>query len=165
MANHPLQFEEKTKFPKDLPLSPSDVTTFHQRATITVVLAPLWPFHYFNGELTDGQLIIQVVGFNRAKQQKLQSFCNYSRPVTLRACHIQQTNSRTLLKWSSKLTQKFAIRETVWHTWPKIAGSSVIQLNQVNQLPQHERVPINVSVAIVMRTSNRARRQRLLKLL
>ena len=68
MAKRPLQFEspEKTKFPKHLPLSPSDVTTSDQHATITGVLAslsPLRPSHYFDGELTDGQSIIRGCWF------------------------------------------------------------------------------------------------------
>ena len=142
-----------TKFPKDSPLSPSDVTTSDQHATITGVLAslsPLKPSRYFDGELTDGQSIICVVGFDKAKQQELQSFCDCSIPVTLRNCHIQQNKFKNCFEVVLKTHTKIEPSRTQFDVPDlKTAGSSVIQLDKVNQLPQHERVTIKVSVVKV----------------
>ena len=71
-------------------------------------------------------------------------------PVTLRDCHIQQNKFKNSFEVVLKAHTKIEPSETQFDVPDlKTAGSSVIQLNQVNQLPQHERVTIKVSVARV----------------
>ena len=105
MAKRSLQFESptKTKIPKtqESPLSPSNVTSPNRHATISGVLAslsPIKPSRYFDGELTDGESVIRIVGFDKGKRQELQSFCDYNTPVTLRDCLIQQNKYKNSLE-------------------------------------------------------------------
>ena len=70
MAKWPLQFESlqkrKVLKPQDSPLSPDNITSTTQHATITGVIASLSqlkPSRYFNGEITDGGGIIRMVVF------------------------------------------------------------------------------------------------------
>ena len=83
------------------PLSPSKVTTTEQNATISGLLAclsPIKPSRYFDGELTDGDSVIRLVGFDKHKQQQLKSFCDYKIPVTLRNCLIQHNKFKNTLE-------------------------------------------------------------------
>ena len=51
---------------------------------------------YFDGELTDGQRVIRLVGFRNAQRDVLESYYKTNRPVTLEGCCIQfnQTNQK-----------------------------------------------------------------------
>ncbi len=74
-------------------LSPSKITTAGEHATVTGLLAslsPIKPSRYLDGELTDGESVIRLVGFDKAKLRQLQPFSEYGIPVTLRNCLIQK---------------------------------------------------------------------------
>ena len=58
------------------------------------MLSPLQPNRYFHGELTDGEAIMKVVGFDKTKLEKLRPYYEYQVPVTLRDCVIQERQSR-----------------------------------------------------------------------
>ena len=143
MAKCSLVFKtpDTVKIPKGTPLSPCDVNASDQHATVTGMLASLSPFKpssqhtskYFDGELTDSHSIMRVVGFDRAKQQELQGVCNYSIPINLRDCQIQQNKFKNTFEVVVKSHTKIEASQTqfdVAHI--KTAGRSVIELDKVN---------------------------------
>ena len=152
MAKCSLDFKSPytVKIPKSTPLSPSDVTASDQHATVTGMLAslsPLKPSKYFDGELTDGHLIMRLVGFDKAKQQELQAFCDYNVPITLQDCQIQRNKFKNTFEVVLKSHTKIEESQSHFDVADiKTAETSVIQLDKVNQLPQHERVTIQVTV-------------------
>ena len=88
----PLKFElpktptRKAATDRDNLLSPSKITTPDEHATVTGLLAslsPIKPSRYFNGELTDGEFVVRLVGFDKAIQRQLLPFSDYGIPVTL----------------------------------------------------------------------------------
>ena len=102
------------------------------------------PSRYFDGELTDGDAIIRVVGFDKAKRQELKSFCDYGVPVTLRNCLIQQNKYKQSLEVVLKSHTKIEPSEIQFNVPNlKTVGSSLVQ---IDQLSQHERVNVKVSV-------------------
>ena len=110
-------------------------------------LSPIRPTKYFDGELTDGESIIRLVGIDKKKRQELQSYSDYSIPVTLKKCLIQQNKFKGALEIVLKSHTLIEPCETEFNIPnPKTVGSSIIQLNQLNDFPQHSRVTIRVVV-------------------
>lgn len=156
MAKRSLDFEPPktpTKFHKEegSPLSPSKITDADQHATVSGLLTSISPIRptsrYFDGELTDGESVIRLVGFDKHKQQQLKSFCDFKVPVTLRDCLIQRNkfknNLEVVLKSNTKIessTQQFHVPDL------KTVGSSIINLSQLNDLHEHERVTVRVTI-------------------
>ena len=155
MAKRPLHFEsptkqKHTKTQEPEPLSPTNVTTTGAHATVCGVVAslsPIRPTKYFDGELTDGESIIRLVGFDSKKRQELQSYSDYSIPVTLKNCLIQRNKFKGALEIVLKSHTLIEPCETEFNIPnPKTVGSSIIQLNQLNDFPQLSRVTIKVVV-------------------
>lgn len=159
MSKRPLEFESpdrsiaKQRKTEDSPLSPSCIKSTQQHATVTGLLAslsPIKPSRYFDGELTDGEGIIRLVGFDKAKQQELQSFCDYDIPVTLKNCVVQQNKFKQCLEVVLKAHTKIEPSDAKFNV-PNIktVGSSFLPLHQINQLNQHDRVTVKVHVVKV----------------
>ena len=155
MAKRTLDFESPTKqkhakTQQPEPLSPSNVTMAGTHVTVCGVVAslsPIRPSKYFDGELTDGESIIRLVGFDKNKRQELQSYSDYSIPVTLKNCLIQQNKFKGSLEIVLKSHTLIEPCQTEFNIPnPKTVGSSIIQLNQLNDFPQHSRVTIRVAV-------------------
>ena len=94
MVKRSLSFPELPKTPptKKPLLSPSNISNIEEHATVTGLLAslsPVKPSRYFDAELTDGEALIRLVGFEKFKRQ-LQPFSDYELPVTLQDCGIQK---------------------------------------------------------------------------
>ena len=70
---------------------------------VVASLSPIRPSKYFDGELTDGESIIRLVGFDKNKRQELQSYSDYSIPVTLKNCLNQQNKFKGSLENSVKI--------------------------------------------------------------
>ena len=143
-----------TKVTKDQPLlSPSKITSVDEHATVTGLLAslsPIKPSRYFDAELTDGESLIRLVGFDKAKQRQLQPFSEDKLPVTLKDCLIQRNkyndNLEIVIKPYTKIEEsqmKFEVHDL------KTAGSPVISLSQLNDLHEHERVTVRVTIVKV----------------
>ena len=82
---------------KEETLFPCKVATADKHATVSGLLSslsPIKPPRHFVDKLTDGQTIMRVVGFDKAKLEQLKPFCNYSLPVTLRD-YVVQNNKYT----------------------------------------------------------------------
>ena len=155
MAKRPLNFSppltpKQAKSPSTQPLSPSHVTTTSSHAAISGVITSLSTLranNFFEGEMTDGQSVIRLVGFDDAKRVELQSYANYGIPVTLQNCLIQQNKFKGSLEIVLKSYTKIKTSETQFQiSNPKIVGSHIIDLNQLSQLSEDERVTVRVAV-------------------
>ena len=113
-------------------------------------LSPVKPSRYFDAKLADGQSVIRLVGFDKAKRQELQSFSEYNIPVTLKDCLIQKNKFESCLEVVIKSHTKIEPSTTQFNVPDiKTVGSSIIQLNQLKVFPEHERVTIKVNVVKV----------------
>lgn len=155
MAKRPLEFvsTNRSKLPKDVPspLSPSKISDADQHATITGVVASLSPVkpsaRYFDGELTDGDTIIRLVGFGRSKHEELQSYCESNIPVTLTDCLIQKNKYKSCLEIILRSHTKIEPSTSEFNvTDLETAGSSTILLNQMHEFSDYQRVTMNVKV-------------------
>ena len=57
---------------EQLPLSPAEIKSTSQHATVHALVAcvsPIKPSRYFDGELTDDDSVIRIVGFARKQRQ------------------------------------------------------------------------------------------------
>ena len=133
-----------------IPLSPAEITSPNKSATVNALVAslsPVKPSRYFDGELTDGNAVIRLVGFDDNKRQELQLFCDQKTPVTLRNCLVQHNKFKDTLevvvKNYTKLEPsgaKFEVSDM------KTVGSSLIELQELPQLSPHTRVTARVTV-------------------
>ena len=97
--------------------------------------------------MTDGEGIIRLVGFDKHKRQELQSFCEHNTPVTLHDCHVQQNKFKNTLEIILKKHTKIEASQLKFDVPDlKTAGSSIIRLSQLPDIPENERVTIRVSV-------------------
>ena len=157
MAKRPLEFVSTTrsKLPKHVPspLSPSKISETDQHATITGVVAslsPVKPSRYFDGELTDGETVIRLVGFDKTKRQELQSFCESNIPVTLTDCLIQKNKFKSCLEVVLKSHTKIEPSTSEFNvTDLRTVGSSTILLNQMHEFSDYQRVTVRVKVVKV----------------
>ena len=60
-----------------------------------VNVAPQEKGTFFNGELTDGDGVTRIVGFDKAQQQKLETFCAQKTPVLHCNCEVKQQIQQT----------------------------------------------------------------------
>ena len=98
MAKRALDFDGITattpkKAKEQLALSPGEIVSPEPHATIHALVtsvSPVKPSRYFDGELTNGETIIRVVGFDKKQREKLQSYCDQQLPVTIKDCQVQQ---------------------------------------------------------------------------
>ena len=156
MAKRSLNFREAltdmataspTKQPKTTPLSPGNITAPNQHATVSAVVAslsPIKPNKYFDGELTDGECVIRLVGFDKSKQRQLQMFCDSKMPVTLRDCQVQLNKFKSTLEVVLKKHTKIEPSQLKFDVSDmKTVGSSQINLPDQSE---HDRVTVKVSV-------------------
>ena len=88
MAKWVLDFDGVTattpkKAKEQLALSPGEIVSPEPHATIHASVSPVKPSRYFDGELTNGETIIRVVGFDKKQREKLQSYCDRQLPVKI----------------------------------------------------------------------------------
>ena len=79
------------------PLSPSQVTP-DPKATICAIVNSLSPHpspnNYFQGEITDGETVLPLFGYDEDLQIKLKDYMETKETVTLRNCQVSE-NSKT----------------------------------------------------------------------
>ena len=90
---------------------------------------------------------MRVVGFDKAKLEKLRPYCDCEIPVTLRDCVIQRNKMKgdleIVLKTHTKIektTASFEISD------PKTAGSFVLTLDKLSSLAEYTRVTIKATI-------------------
>ena len=153
MAKRPLEFHSpaKSKMPKTQEcLSPSGVTAANDHAVVTGVLtslSPIKPSRYFDGELTDGDTVIRIVGFDRAKRQRLQSFSDSNIPVTLRNCLIHCSKYNNTLEIVLKTYTQIEPSEAQFNIPDlKTVGSTIVSIKDLDTIPENQRVTIKARV-------------------
>lgn len=155
MAKRSLEFhspkgKSKASKTENNPISPSGITSIEEHATVAGVIAslsPIKPSRYFDGELTDGNDVIRVVGFDKSKQQELQNYSDYEIPVTLRNCMVQRNKFKNCLEIVIKNHTKIEASQMQFNVPNlKTVGSTMINLSQLHQYAEHDRVTVRVSV-------------------
>lgn len=150
MAKRPLEFDIKPNTKQAKVLSPSKVTEATPNATVSGVvtsLSPIHPSRYFDGEVTDGECVMRLVGFDKVKRQELQALADYNIPVTFKHCLIQENKFKKCLEIILKSHTKIEPSEINFDVSdPKTVGSSIIQLNQLCEIPEESRVTIRVVI-------------------
>ena len=110
-------------------------------------MSPVRPSKFFDGELTDGQAIIRLVGFERSKRQLLQSFIDSKAPVTLRNCQIQHNKYKGTLEVVVKNHTAIEASEATFDVSDiKTCGSALVSLDRISELSEHDRVTVRVTV-------------------
>ena len=147
MAKRP---QSSPKTPKQEELSPTKISVPTSKATVSGLvssLSPIKPSKYFEGELTDGDSIVRLVGFDKSKLAKLQPFCDYSLPVTLKDCCIQRNKYKDTLEIVLKRNTTIEESTTEFEI-PDLttAGSTVVHLSDIPILPVHKRVTVSAKV-------------------
>ena len=156
MAKRALTFDspgaKKQSKPDDqpTPLSPGNIKSTSANATIHALIAsvsPLRPSKYFDGEITDGDTVIRMVGFDKAQKQQLDTFCHEKVPISLQNCQIQRNKYsaklEVVLKSSTKIQRspvEFEIADM------KNVGSPLVPLCDLNKTNEYDRVTIRAKI-------------------
>ena len=156
MAKRPLTFEDTT--PKkhlkqdssQTPISPTNINSPSSNATVHALIAsvsPLQPSCYFDGEITDGDSITRIVGFDKAQRQLLLSFCDRKVAITLINCQIQQNKFHgkleVVLKGHTKIQESSMAFEI---TDFKTIGRPLIALCELDTKQEYDKVTIQAKV-------------------
>ena len=132
------------------PLSPSTIQSPNTNATVHALIAslsPIKPSRYFDGELTDGDSVIRVVGFDKHHREKLHSFSDENVPITLKNCQIQLNRFKNKLEIVLKSTT--TIERSPVHfevTDFKTVGSPLIPLSDLEKMEEYDRVTVRAKV-------------------
>ena len=139
-------------------LSPGTIQSTEDHATVKGVVTSLSPVkkaeRVFFGELTDGESIIPLVGFDKSHHQFLQKHMNTGTPVTLKNCQIS-TNRTTgklqiVVKSHTKLEESQDKSLTVGDK--NTLGSPFITIDSLSTLQDYDRATLNVT-AIKVKSS------------
>ena len=94
--------------------------------------------------------MIRLVGFDKTKQRQLLPFSEYAIPVTLKDCLIQKSKFKDELEVVLKAQTKIEESQTQFDIPnPKTAGSTLISLSQLDEMDDHQRVTVRVTVVKV----------------
>ena len=153
MAKRLLAFDTATtpkKAKQQLPLSPGEIVSPDPHATIHALVtsvSPVKPSRYFDGELTDGETIIRMVGFDKKQRDKLQSYCDQALPVTIKDCQVQQNKFKNRLEVVLRRSTHFQ-QANVQFNIPdlKTLGSMTINLNDLPNYDDYDYVTVSVLV-------------------
>lgn len=98
-------------------------------------------------EITDGDSIIRIVGFDRAQRQMLHTYCDKKTPISLKHCEIQRNKSHgkleVVLRNNTKIepsSVEFEIPDM------KTVGSSLIPLCDLHTKAEYDKVTIKAKV-------------------
>lgn len=156
MSKRSLQF--KTPSPvklakQDTPLSPSKISEESPQSTVEAMVScvsGIYSSRYFEGEITDGDIVTRFVGFDKPKREKLLAFYNQGKAVTLKNCQIQYNKYNqqfeVVIKGYTKIepsTAEFKIEDI------ETVQSESISLDELQQKSEHDRVNVQVQVVKV----------------
>ena len=145
---------KKSRITPDRELSPCDISSPESNATVKGVVMSLSSAksgkNLFFGELSDGDAIIPLVGFEKHHRQFLHSHMN-SVPLTLRGCQI--TENRTTGKLQVVIKSYTTIEESSDKELQieniSTLGSQEVTIHQLHALEPYERVTLDVRVVRV----------------
>ena len=102
----------------------------------------------FYGELTDGEAVIPLLGFDKSQLRKLEEFQLSQTPVSLKNCQITlntTTGKPQVIKHYTVLEQ--SPPETHFHIEdPNTLASPILPVSQIETLEEYDRVTIKVTV-------------------
>ena len=138
-------------FKSQISLSPKDILEPNPRANINALISSLSPekkeSRFFEGELTDGQCIVRIVGFEKHQRQQLESYCANGIPVLLTNCQIQHNKLKNKLEVVLKSYSKVERSEVQFSVDNvKTIGSTSIKLDQLQDFNEYDRVTVRASV-------------------
>ena len=136
---------------KEEVLSPKKIKTADAHATLHALVMSMSPLKkkgtYFDGELTDGDEVTRIVGFDKAQQQKLEKFYTEKIPVILTNCEIKRNkfNNRleVVLRSYSKIEKSdvnFEIEDS------KTIGSELIELKDLGNKEEYDKITVRAQV-------------------
>ena len=156
MAKRALSFyspgAKKQSKPDDqpTPLSPGNIKSTSANATIHALIAsvsPLRPSKYFDGEITDGDTVIRMVGFDKAQKQQLDTFCHEKVPISLQNCQIQRNKYSAKLEVVLRSHTKIQRSPVVFEIADmKNIGSPLIPLCDLDKTNEYDRVTIRAKI-------------------
>ena len=158
MAKRHLNFQDEPcssqqKFPKQetSPLSPANIEIPTSTATVHAIIASLSPIRpssrYFDGELTDGDSVIRLVGFSKSQREQLEEFCQKRIPITLKNCQIQQNKFKNNLEVVLKTHTSIQPSDVTFDvTNLKTVGSPLTQLSDLHTKDEYSKVTVTVKV-------------------
>jgi hypothetical protein len=130
---------------KHTPISPSKIISPTPHATVDALVASLSPprksGRYFDGELTDGEKVIRVIGFKTAQHDILQSYYEKQLPVTLQGCKVQFNQSNNQLEVAIKDYTKITTSTSTFDVANMMTlGAQEIELKQLPSVSEFNRV-------------------------
>lgn len=136
------------------PLSPSTIESPIEKATVNAVLTSLspqkLPSRCFQGEQTDGDTVIPILGFDQSQRQKLQHYLDDHTPLTLQNCQISLNKVTGKYQIIIKLYTSVEKSSVNYHiTDPKTLGSPMITLSDLDNKAEYDRVTLQAKVITV----------------
>lgn len=136
------------------PLTPTKVMSKDPHATVTGILASISPTKpkstFFDGELTDGDTVMRLVGFDKEVKNVLEGFFKKNVPVTLNNCQIQENKFTKKLEI---LVKTYTIVEASSVNFKEIdvstIGSDIISLAELPKKSEYDRVTVRIQVTKV----------------
>ena len=135
-----------------LALTPKKIKTSDPRATIDAVVASVSPTqpeksNFFDGELTDGEAVVRVVGFEKQQRDTLNEFKEKDLPVTLRNVLIQENKITKKLEVVLKTHSTMELSAVKFEPLDvATVGSKMISLSEVTNQDEYERVSVRAQV-------------------
>ena len=147
-----LDRESETPTPST-PLSPSHCVTPDPKATVCGIVHSLSPHpsphNYFHGELTDGETVLSLLGYDDELQMKLKDHMDSKQTITLRNCQVSKnikTDKLQVVVKSYTLIEKASpdIQYTIQD--PSTLGSPMISLDTLPNFNQYDRVTCRAKI-------------------
>ena len=135
----------KIKKEKQAVLSPSKISSPAPHTTVDALVALLSPppksGRYFDGELTDGEKVIRLVGFRKAQRDILESYYKKKLAVTLEGCRVQFNQANKKLEVATKDYTKISPSASTFDVGNlNTLGAQQIKLSKLNSLNEYDRV-------------------------
>lgn len=92
-------------------ISPSEIKSPDDHATVRALIVSMSPEKaskkFFDGELTDGETVIRMIGFENSQRQQMEAFHKKGAPVVIKKCQIKSNKFshkvEVLIKQYSKI--------------------------------------------------------------
>ena len=150
-----LDFSTSPPNKRPLILTPSKVSRASAQATISALVTSLSPQHddCFQGELSDGEGVIQLVGFEDKQREELHDYLLKKTAVVIRKCQIQSSvykgteKLRVVIKSYSTIEQASSEDQIVIEDQElNVLGSPLISLKDLAKFNEFDRVTVRVTV-------------------
>ena len=136
-------------------MSPAEIKSPDASATVSALVTSLSPIkakeQTFFGELSDGGVVVPLLGFDKPQREKLEQFYLSKKPVTLNNCQISLNKAgkpQVIIKSYTILKEASG---TAFQTFdPNTLASPLLPVSNVFTLKEYDRVTVRVAVVIVI---------------